>query len=132
MALFSDIVRAQDMVRHALVSTIAEHIQKKFPAEWRAGLCTLPLTLLFVYDQPVADMTFQDGLAAMMATVTIDKAWGAKYLCCLRCGGVYHAKTRHERKYCSYRCAHAAAEQDRRDKSKRTTRRKSMKKRRGK
>jgi len=116
--LFSDLQRCQEMVRDALVSPIDEHLKKSFPAEWRAGLQALPLRLRLIgKKQPAAEIVFADGLAAMLASVQIDKAWNAEFQRCLRCGRVFEKRSLHKRMYCEYACGHAAGEQKRRDRN---------------
>jgi hypothetical protein len=122
VALFSDILRCQKMIVDALVSPISEHLKKGFPAEWQYGLGTLPLMLRVIDDKPTAEFLFRDGLEAIMAAVQIDKAWGAEFQRCLRCGRVYQKESRHERLYCGYDCGHAAAEQERRNRSRKANR----------
>jgi len=117
IVLFRDVRRCQEMIAEALVSPFAEHTRRGFPQSWLCGLGELPLTLRVVDERPTAEMIFGDGLAAIMATVRIDWAWGAEFQRCIRCRTVFQRESRHQKMYCDYPCAHAAAEQMRRDRT---------------
>jgi hypothetical protein len=126
IALFSDVRRCQEMVADALASPLAEHLRRGFPQDWRCGLGALPINLRVADERSTAEMIFEDGLTAIMATVQIDRAWGTKFQRCVRCGSVYERKSKHQQKYCPPSCAHAAAEQMRRDRAKAKTKQRNQ------
>ena len=115
LTLFSDLVLCQEMIRDALVSPVLAHSRnEKFPQEWKKGLLNnLPVDLREADGRYIARIDAPDAVFAMMATVKIDKAWGAEYRYCQRedCDRepVFRRKTQHDQKFCSYECAHLVA-----------------------
>jgi hypothetical protein len=56
-----------------------------------------------------AVISVHDVLGALLATVYVDNLFGARFGICARkiCGNLFELKSKHEKKYCCYKCAHA-------------------------
>jgi len=121
--LLSDLKLCQEMIRDNLTTRGGT---KKFPKEWRAYETTENLRFLIAHGPygPVAIMRCENGLAAVWASVFMDEAAGAEFRRCQRedCQNVFKRESKHDTRYCSYRCGHLVAV--RKDRARKKNRRK--------
>jgi hypothetical protein len=93
-----------------------------------AGFAGLGAYLDFAFASPdkgtLLELNPRGCVGALLGTVLIDRAEGARFKVCRRpdCHQTYRLESRHERKYCSYYCAHLQSVRDSRRRSRRGAR----------
>jgi hypothetical protein len=113
-ALEADFQEWRDLLRAAMKSKIANwpSLAKRFPLR-KVSLLTEPFPFRIQWRNavPVGVADVRTAVQAVITSIQIDMLRGARFRYCARknCGRVFEVKSRHDRIYCGYPCAHCVA-----------------------